>query len=222
MGLQRKVIENGRQSEGIPLLGLLRNRLLNCEPSDAENLADAGTASLVNVPSDNDNNQEVGKNGMANSESEISQSVAKVFEPTKGWREHSAVELASSLESLERIQHMATVALEPVRAFCEHMRRLDDGFRPLHTFETQIGELAESFPPMKAFHRAIANIVEESSTSFVQLAESLEFVNESRKQVARLTSTLEGAAELQTELNKLAQAFSKPSLIEVTTVPHAA
>ena len=222
MGLQRKVIENGRQSEGIPLLGLLRNRLLNCEPSDAENLADAGTASLVSVPSDNGNNHEVGQNGMANSESEISQSVAKVFEPTKGWREHSAVELAMSLESLERIQHMATVALEPVRAFCEHMRRLDDGFRPLHTFETQIGELAQSFPAMKAFHQAIANIVEESSVSFLQLAESLEFVNESRRQITRLTSTLESAAELQTELNKLAQAFSKPSPIEVTTVPHAA
>ena len=218
MALQGRVNEETWQLGAIPGLELLRNRLLNSEPTNAEDLTDVGEAGVVSVPT---SKHQLELNSKENSEFEVSQSVAKMFESTKGWREHGAAELAMSLESLERMQ-MAIAALAPVRAFCEQMRSLDDGFRPLRTFETQIGELAESYPAMKAFHKAISSIVEESGASFVQLAESMEVVNESRKQIARLASTLEGAAELQTELNKLAQAFSKQPPTEVSAVPHAA
>jgi HAMP domain-containing protein len=47
-------------------------------------------------------------------------------------------------------------------------------------------------------------------------------VNESRKRIAKLASTLETAAEIQTELNELAQAFNRTSPRTLKSVQNAA
>jgi hypothetical protein len=75
------------------------------------------------------------------SEFQLSDSVAKVFEPTKAWQERGVAELATSMESLERMQQSAAAALEPIEALCEHMRTLPYAFAPLRAFEQQLGEL---------------------------------------------------------------------------------
>ena len=78
------------------------------------------------------------------------------------------------------------------------------------------------FAPMKALHQEIALMVEDSGALFIQLAKSLEMVNESRKRIAKLASTLETAAEIQTELNELAQAFNRTSPRTLKSVQNAA
>ena len=75
---------------------------------------------------------------------------------------------------------------------------------------------------MKAMHQEIALMVEDSGALFIQLAKSLEVVNVSRKRIAKLASTLETAAEIQTELNELAQAFNRTSPGTPKTVQNAA
>jgi hypothetical protein len=136
--------------------------------------------------------------------------VAKVFEPTNAWLERGAAELATSLESLERMHQSAAAALEPIKALCEHMRTLPYAFAPLRAFEEQLGVLVESFAPMKALHEEVVLLVEDSGAPFIQLAKSLEVVNVSQQRIASLASTFETAAELQVEFNELAQAFNRP------------
>jgi methyl-accepting chemotaxis protein len=153
---------------------------------------------------------------------ELSYSVAKAFEPIKAWQDRGVAELAASLESLEPMEQSAAATLGPINALCEHMRKLSNAFAPLRTFEEQLGVLAESFAPMKAMHQEIALMVEDSGALFIQLAKSLEVVNVSRKRIAKLASTLETAAEIQTELNELAQAFNRTSPGTPKTVQNAA
>jgi hypothetical protein len=158
----------------------------------------------------------------ADSEFQLSYSVAKAFEPANDWLERGAAELTTSLESLERMQESTTAALEPMKALCEHMQKLPNVFAPLRAFEEQLGALAESFEPVKALHEEIARIVEDSGAPFIQLAKSLEVVNVSRQRIARLATTLEAAAEIQAEFNKLAQAFDRTSPAKLTTSQKAA
>jgi hypothetical protein len=64
----------------------------------------------------------------AKSEFQVSYSVEKAFEPVKAWQDRGATDLATSLESLERMQQSAAAALEPIKALCEHMRTLPYAF----------------------------------------------------------------------------------------------
>ena len=64
------------------------------------------------------------------SEFQLSYSVAKAFQPTNAGRTRAAG-LATSLESLEANAAVGCAALEPIKALCEHMRKLPDTFAPL-------------------------------------------------------------------------------------------
>ena len=83
----------------------------------------------------------------ADLESQRSYSAAKVFEPTMASQKRWAPELATSLESLERMEQSAAVALEPIKALYEHMRTLPYAFAPLRAFQEQLGSLAEASAP---------------------------------------------------------------------------
>jgi hypothetical protein len=148
--------------------------------------------------------------------------VAKVFEPTKEWQKRWAVELATSLESLERMRQLAAATLAPMKELCEDMRNLPNAFAPLRAFQEQLGVLAKSFAPVKALHEEIARVVEDSGAPFIQLAKSLEVVNVLRQRIARLASTFEAAAEIQAEFDKLAQAFNRTSPATLTKAQKAA
>jgi hypothetical protein len=226
--LQARVNGEAGSGETGPKLSLLRNRLLSREPSSEDDSTEVGAGEASPACARYYGIREVSQGNMTektsigvDSEVQLSCSVARVFEPTNAWRERAA-ELATSLESLERMQQSAAAALEPINALCEHMRKLPDAFAPLRAFEEQLGVMAESFAPMKALHEQIALIVEDSGAPFIQLAKSLEVVNASRQRIAKLASTFETAAEIQTEFNKLAQAFNRPSPRTPTTVQDAA
>jgi hypothetical protein len=217
------------EAETGPKLGLLRNRLLNLESGTADGSTKVSAGKANPACARNCGTGEVSQGNMTeensietDSEFQLSDSVAKVFEPTKAWQERGVAELATSMESLERMQQSAAAALEPIEALCEHMRTLPYAFAPLRAFEQQLGELVESFAPMKKLHEEIALIVEDSSAPFVQLAKSLEVVNESRQRIARLSSTFETAAEIQAEFNKLAEAFNRTSPRTLKAVQNAA
>jgi hypothetical protein len=229
MDVQASVYGEAGSGEAAPKLQLLRNRLLNLKSSseDCSTEASAGRASTACAP--DYGTREVIKGNMtkktstpANSEFQLSYSVAKAFEPANDWLERGAAELTTSLESLERMQESTTAALEPMKALCEHMQKLPNVFAPLRAFEEQLGALAESFEPVKALHEEIARIVEDSGAPFIQLAKSLEVVNVSRQRIARLATTLEAAAEIQAEFDKLAQAFNRTSPATLTKAQKAA
>jgi methyl-accepting chemotaxis protein len=229
MKLQARVGRSADTEETGPKLTSLRNRLLNRESASADTSTEvrAGEMNPACVP---DGGTPEGRQGsMTEKDSiatesgfELSYSVAKAFEPIKAWQDRGVAELAACLESLEPMEQSAAAALGPINALCEHMRKLSNAFAPLRTFEEQLGVLAESFAPMKAMHQEIALMVEDSGALFIQLAKSLEVVNVSRKRIAKLASTLETAAEIQTELNELAQAFNRTSPGTPKTVQNAA
>jgi methyl-accepting chemotaxis protein len=229
MKLQARIGRNADTEETGPKLTLLRNRLLNRESASADTSAEvrAGEMNPDCVPDGDTPEGRQGsmteKNSIATESGfELSYSVAKAFEPIKAWQDRGVAELAASLESLEPMEQSAAATLGPINALCEHMRKLSNAFAPLRTFEEQLGVLAESFAPMKAMHQEIALMVEDSGALFIQLAKSLEVVNVSRKRIAKLASTLETAAEIQTELNELAQAFNRTSPGTPKTVQNAA
>ena len=229
MKLRARVGGSSSSEETGPKLTLLRNRLLNREPASADGPVEvsAGEMNPVCVP---DCGRPEGSQGNmtdkdsigTKSEVQLSYSVAKAFEPIKAWQDRGVTELATSLESLERMQQSAAAALEPIKALCEHMRTLPYAFAPLRAFEQQLGVLAESFAPMKALHEEVALLVEHSGAPFIQLAKSLEVVNASQQRIATLASTFETAAELQAEFNELVQAFNGPSPRTLTTDEDAA
>jgi hypothetical protein len=148
--------------------------------------------------------------------------VAKVFEPTKEWQKRRAVELATALESLERMQQLAAATLAPMKALCEDMRNLPNAFAPLRAFQEQLGVLAKSFAPIKELHQKLALMLEDSGAPFIQLAKSLELTKLSPQRIARLATTFEAAAEIQAEFEKLAQAFDRTSPATLTTAQKAA
>jgi hypothetical protein len=137
--------------------------------------------------------------------------VAKVFEPTKEWQKRWAVELATSLESLERMQQLAAATLAPMKALCEDMRNLPNAFAPLRAVQEQLGALAKSFAPMKELHQKLGLMLEDSGAPFIQLAKSLELTKLSPQRIAKLASTFEAAVQIQAEFDKLAQAFDRTS-----------
>ena len=229
MKLQARVGGGAGSGETGPKLTLLRNRLLNRESASADGSAEvsAGDVDLACVP---DCGTPEGSQGNMTekdsiergSEFQLSYSVAKAFEPIKAWEDRGVAELATSLESLEPMEQSAAAALEPIKALCEHMRKLPNAFAPLRAFEEQLGVLAESFAPMKALHQEIALMLEDSGALFIQLAKSLEAVNVSRQRIAKLASTLETAAELQAEFNELAEALNRTFPGTLKTVQNAA
>jgi hypothetical protein len=225
---QARVSGEAASEETGPKLKLLRNRLLSQESSSEDDSTEVGAGETNHVCAPDYGTREVSQGNMtkktpieANSEFQLSYSVAKVFQPTNASWERGAVELATALESLERMQQSAAAALEPMKALCEYMRKLPYTFAPLRAFEEQLGVLAESFEPIKALHEEIAHIVEDSGAPFVQLAKSLDVVNESQQRIARLASTFETAAEIQAEFNKLAQAFNRTSPRTLKTIQSA-
>jgi methyl-accepting chemotaxis protein len=228
MKLQARVSAEAASEETGPKLKLLRSRLLSQESSSEDDSTEVGAREANPVCAPDYGTREVSQGNMtkktpieANSEFELSCSVAKVFQPTNASWERGAAELATSLESLERVQQSAAAALEPMKALYEHMRKLPYTFAPLRAFEEQLGVLAQSFEPMKALHEEIAHIVEDSGSPFVQLAKSLEVVSESQQQIARLASTFETAAEIQAEFGKMAQAFNRTSPRTSKTIQNA-
>ncbi len=215
--------------ETSPKLKQLRIQLLHLESTseDGSIAASAGEASPAGAPDYgtrdvNQGNMTKKTSERTDSESQVSYSVAKVFEPTKAWQERWAAELVTSLESLERMEQLAAAALEPIRALYEHMRKLPYTFAPLRAFQEQLGALAESFAPMKALHQELALMLEDSGAPFLQLAKSLEVAKVSPQRIARLASTLDAAAEIQAEFDELAQAFNTTSSRTLTTVQSAA
>jgi hypothetical protein len=229
MKLYGRVGGGAGAGETVPKLTLLRNRLLNRESASPDGFAEVSAVETIPACASDCGTTEVSEGNMTEknskgteSEFQLSDSVEKAFEPVKAWQDRGVAELATSLESLERMQQSAAAALEPIKALCEHMRTLPYAFAPLRAFEEQLRALAESFPPMKELHEGVALLVEDSGAPFIQLAKSLEVVNLSPQRIARLASTFETAAELQAEFNELAQAFNRTSPETLKTVQKAA
>ena len=138
-----------------PKLNQLSDRLLHLKPTKRRSVeASVGEADPACAPNHgirhvNQGNITERASERTDSGSQLSYSVAKVFEPTKVCQERAA-ELGTSLESLERIEPLAAAALEPMRALYEYMRKLPYTYAPLRAFQEQLGVLAGSFVPMKA------------------------------------------------------------------------
>jgi hypothetical protein len=201
-----------------PNLKQLRNRLLHLEPiaEDGSIKTSAGEANTACAPYYRTREFSQGQMTKKTSEKtdlefQVQYLVAKVFEPTKEWQKRWAGELATSLDSLERMQQLAAGTLAPMKALCEDMRNLPNAFAPLRAFQEQLGVLAKSFAPMKELHQKLALMLEDAGAPFIQLAKSLELTKLSPERIARLASTFEAAAEIQTEFEKLAQAFNRTS-----------
>jgi len=229
MKLQARVGGSASSEETGPKLTLLRSRLLNRELVSADGSLEVSTGEMNPSCAPDCGKLEGNQGNMTEkdsigteSEVQLSYSVAKAFEPVKAWQDRGVAELATSLESLERMQQSAAAALEPIKALYEHMRTLPYAFAPLRAFEQQLGVLAESFAPMKALHEEVALLVEHSGAPFIHLAKSLEVVNASQRRIARLASTFETAAELQVKFNELAEAFNRASPETSKTVKNAA
>jgi hypothetical protein len=217
MNLLARVSGDVGSGEAGPKLSLLRDRLLNRESASADGtprvgLGETTTKSLPDYSTEEnqDNTIKTDSTG-ANSEFQVSSSVDRPLGSVRAPQEREVTELATSLESLEPMEHSAAAILEPIKALCERMRNLPYTFAPLRAFEQQLGELAESFAPMEALHQQVVLMVEDSGAPLVQLAKSLDVLSVSRKRIARLASTLETAAELQVEFNELVQSFNPTS-----------
>ena len=137
---------------------------------------------------------------------QLSQSIAKLFQPAQLCKQHLA-EIANTSDSINKLARSAPEFFEPLKSFCDHVPRLSRSFVSMRAFQDDLAVLAESFEPGKALHQQVIQLADAVRTGLTEVAASLEPVNALRVQAAELVQILEAGAQLQAQFSELAKAI---------------
>jgi hypothetical protein len=142
----------------------------------------------------------------SNSQYQVAQAVAKVFEQVKVF-EDRFVEMTKTFEPVEALGQSAAKSFAPLRVFQEQLAQLSRSFEPMRAFQAQLAELAQSFAPMKGLQHQLAMISDAFDININQLMRSLEPAKQFQERLIKLARTFEPATELQDDFAILAEAF---------------
>jgi hypothetical protein len=188
----------------------------SAEPAEPRNALTAQSSPQVfelteQVPDNGDRQSAVEEPRLVN---QLSQSIAKLFEPAQLCKKH-LTEIANATDSINKLVRSAPELFEPLKSFCDHVPRLSKSFASMRGFQDDLGVLAESFEPAKALQQQVIQLADAVRTQLAdavrtQLAEvavSLEPVNALRAQAAELAQILEAGTKLQGQFFELSKAL---------------
>jgi hypothetical protein len=152
-------------------------------------------------------NSSSGEDAMdSNSQYQVAQAVAKVFEQVKIFEDRFA-ELTKTFEPVERLAQSAAKSFTPLRAFQDQLAQLSRSFEPMRAFQAQLAELAQSFEPMKGLQHQLALLSDAFEINIGQLVRSLDPAREFQLSLLKLARSFEPAIELQSDFALLADTF---------------
>lgn len=141
-----------------------------------------------------------------NSQYQLAQAVAKVFEQTKGFQDRFA-DLTRMFEPVESVSQAALGSIEPLRNFEQQLTQLARSFEPMRAFQSQLAQLAQTFEPMKGLQEQLAQVSEAFQVHLGRLAKSLEPAKEFQLELLKLARAFDSAADLQSQFARLGETF---------------
>jgi hypothetical protein len=142
----------------------------------------------------------------SNSEDQLAQAVAKVFEQTGNFQDRFG-ELAELFAPIERASQAAVRSFEPLRRLQKQIFQLARSFEPTRSFQNQLAALAENFEPMRGLQQQLLQLSEAFQNHLGRLSKSLEPAREFQIELLKVASAFESATELQNQFQELAETF---------------
>lgn len=141
-----------------------------------------------------------------NSQYQLAQAVAKVFEQTKGFQERFG-ELTRSFDQIEKLGQSAARTLGSLKSFEQQLGQLARSFEPMKAFQAQLAQLAQSFEPMKGLQQQLSQLSEAFQLHLGQLVRAIEPAKEFQLQILKLARMFDSATELQDSFTQLMETF---------------
>jgi len=141
-----------------------------------------------------------------NSQYQLAQAVAKVFDQTKGFQERFG-ELIQSFDQIEKLGQSAAGTLGSLKSFEHQLGQLARSFEPMRAFQVQLAQLAQSFEPMKGLQQQLSQLSEAFQLHLGQLVRAIEPAKEFQLQILRLARMFDSATELQDSFAQLMETF---------------
>jgi hypothetical protein len=141
-----------------------------------------------------------------NSQYQLAQAVAKVFEQTKGFQERFG-ELTKSFDQIEKLGQTAAKTLGSLKSFEQQLGQLARSFEPMRAFQVQLAQLAQSFEPMKGLQQQLSQLSEAFQLHLAQLVRAIEPAKEFQLQILKLGRMFDSATELQDSFTQLMETF---------------
>ena len=141
-----------------------------------------------------------------NSQYQLAQAVAKVFEQTRTFQTKFG-ELTRMFEPIEQMGQATARTFEPLRTFEGQLVQLAHSFEPMRAFQLQLAQLAQTFEPMKGLQQQLAQLSEAFQLHLNRLAGSLEPAKEFQLQLLKLARAFDPVADLQAQFSRLVDTF---------------
>lgn len=141
-----------------------------------------------------------------NSQYQLAQAVAKVFEQTKGFQERFG-DLTRSFDQIEKLGQSAARTLGSLKTFEHQLGQLASSFEPMRAFQVQLAQLAQSFEPMKGLQQQLSQLSEAFQLHLGQLVLAIEPAKEFQLQILKLARMFDSATELQDSFTQLMETF---------------
>jgi hypothetical protein len=145
-----------------------------------------------------------------NSQYQLAQAVARVFEQTKNFQNHFA-DLTRMFEPVESVSMAALGSIEPLRSFEQQLAQFARSFEPMRAFQSQLAQLAQTFEPMKGLQEQLSQVSEAFQVHLGRLAKSLEPAKEFQLELLRLARAFDSVADLQGQFARLGETFRRDS-----------
>jgi hypothetical protein len=145
-----------------------------------------------------------------NSQYQLAQAVARVFEQTKNFQDHFA-DLTRMFEPVESVSMAALGSIEPLRSFEQQLAQFARSFEPMRAFQSQLAQLAQTFEPMKGLQEQLSQVSEAFQVHLGRLAKSLEPAKEFQLELLRLARAFDSVADLQGQFARLGETFRRDS-----------
>ncbi len=139
-------------------------------------------------------------------QSELSESVAKLFEQTKTFQVRFD-ELAQAIDLIERMTDSAARLFDPLRQFHAQLSQLAVAFESMRAFQGQLAQLGKTFEPMRLLHDQLAQLSEGIQTHVARLVKSLDPAKDFRDRINALARSMDQASELQADFGQLYSTF---------------
>ena len=136
---------------------------------------------------------------------QLSEAVAKVFEPTETFQSRLK-ELRAMFEPIERVGKAAADSLAPLSAFRDQLAQLGRLFEPMKAFQAQLADLAKTFEPMGALQDQLSQIADSFQLEIAQLVNALEPAKLFREKIADLAKAF-AVGELDEGFRALRDSF---------------
>jgi hypothetical protein len=147
-----------------------------------------------------------------NSQYQLAQAVAKVFEQTKTFQERFA-ELNQMFEPIEKVGQAAARSFEPLKSFEGQLVQLARSFEPMRAFQLQLAQLAQTFEPMKGLQQQLAQLSEAFQLHLGRLTKSLDPAKEFQAELIKLARAFDPVADLQQQFGQLVETFKDGPVI---------